>query len=327
VSAPQRLVLKLFLAALVLGLLFRFVPIVEVGANLRDVAPAYLLLGIVLQFMVRAVSTPRMRVITANQGVDLSHWQLFRILLITHYYSLLLPGTLSTGGATWMKYVQAGAGKSAALAAIMLNRGIGMLVLVTIGALAWLLDRGPMQSGGFVILFALLAVGLLAAVFGRLPFVPSDIDTSTGPGWQRWIRMMLNRLLQFQQVSTGGKVIVLTSSLARELVGALSAWSFAQAVGLSLDLLTVIWMGAALQVVLMAPVHFAGLGVREASLVGLGALVGVAPAAAVAWSLVIFAGALVVAAAGGLLEADWAARRVSRTKHAALARAPGDSEP
>jgi uncharacterized membrane protein YbhN (UPF0104 family) len=171
VSPSQRLTLRIILAGAVLALLFRFVPVAEVGAVLGGVAPGYLALGVLLQFVARAVATPRMHVIATNQGIAISHWQLFRILLITQYYALMLPGILATGGATWLKYVQAGASKTAAVAAVMLNRGIGTLVMVAAGAIAWLLSRGPGQWTLVLPLVALIATLLLAAVFGRFPVV------------------------------------------------------------------------------------------------------------------------------------------------------------
>jgi glycosyltransferase 2 family protein len=325
-SAAQRLALRLILAGAVLGLLFCFVPLAEVGTTLSAVAPGPLLLGVLLQFLMRAVITPRMHVIAANQGFVLSHRQLFRILLITQYYALMLPGTLAAGGATWLKYVQAGASKSAAIATVVLNRGIGMLVMIVTGALAWLLARGSFESRGMVVLLMLGAALMLAVVFVRLPPLSPRGNAASRSRLLGWLRGFVERLMQFQQVPAGGKLIVLVSSLAHEFVAVGTIWCFALAVGLSLDLLTVFWMRAALQVILMAPVHVAGLGIREASLVGLGALVGVAPAVAVAWSLTIFAGSLVVSAVGGLLEANAAARYLGRPKAPPLADARRDSQ-
>jgi glycosyltransferase 2 family protein len=324
-AASRHYAFKVALVGAILGLLFYFVPVAEVGAALAGVAPGYLAIGVLLQFLMRAVSTPRMRVITANQGMDLSHGQLFRILLITQYYTLLLPGTLAAGGATWLKYVQAGANRSAAVASVMLNRGIGTLVMMVTGAIAWSLTRDPAQSGLAPILVVLCSALLLVAVFGHLPFLSTREIALSGPRWLQWLGGLINRLLQFQRVSPGGKLVVLASSLAHELVGALTIWCFARAVGLSLDLLTVVWMRAALQVVLMAPLHIAGLGLREASLVGLGALVGVAPPVAVAWSLVIFAGSLIVSAVGGLLEANSVAGYFARPKSVPLVKARRES--
>lgn len=326
-TVSQRLALKLILAGAVLGLLFFFVPVSEVANALRNVAPGYLLAGILLQFLMRAVATLRMHVITANQGMALSHAKLFRILLITQYYALILPGTMATGGATWLKYVQAGASKSAAIVAVMLNRGIGTLVTLFTGVVAWLLSRGPVQLGGMLALLLVCTALLVAAFFGRVPPMPTPAEGTREPLWRGWLRAIVNRLLLFQQVSPAGKLIVLASSIAFELIGALTMWCFALAVGLALDLLTVLWMRAALQLVLMLPLHFAGLGLREASLVGMGALANIAPPVAMAWSLVIFVGSLVVSAAGGLLEADAATRYFSRPRHYPLASARRNSEP
>jgi glycosyltransferase 2 family protein len=325
-STYRQLALKLVLACALLGVLFSFVPMTEVGAVISAASPGLLALAVLLQFLVRIVATPRIHVITANQGMTLTHVQLFRIQLISQYYSLMLPGTIAGGGATWLKYVQAGAGKSAAIAAVTVNRGIGTLVMIVTGGIAWMLDRGLPQSDGVTVLILLCAALMLAVFFGRLPWAPPPGETPKGSPWLGWLRGFLQRLLLFQQVSPAGKLIVLASSLAHEFVAALTMWCFALAVGLPLDLLTVFWIRAVLQVVLMVPVHIAGLGVREASLVGLGALVGVAPALALAWSLVIFAGSLVVSAVGGLLEASAAARYLARPKRLSVPDASRDPE-
>jgi uncharacterized membrane protein YbhN (UPF0104 family) len=92
------------------------------------------------------------------------------------------------------------------------------------------------------------------------------------------------------------------SMIAQELGNAAAMWIFAQAVGVPVDYLSVVWMRAALQMALMLPVSIAGLGVREASLVGLGTVVGIQAVDAVAWSFTILAGTLGVALAGSFLE-------------------------
>lgn len=326
-SARRQVALKLLFACTVLGVLLYFVPLAELGTALGAVTPSLFIVAVLLQFLVRIVATPRMRVITTNQGISLSHLQLFRIQLISQYYALMLPGTLAAGGATWLKYVRAGAGKTAAIAAVTLNRGIGTLIMLVTGAVAWLLDRGLVESAGMSVLVMLCAALILTAIFGRLPWTPSDAQVPPGSSALGWLRVFAVRLLLFQQVPPRGKLIVLLSSLAHELVGALTIWCFALAVGLLLDLLTVLWMRAALQLVLMAPLHVAGLGLREASLVGLGVMVGAAPAVALAWSLAIFAGSLVVSAVGGLLEAKAAARYLARPDGLPVTGTSRDSKP
>jgi glycosyltransferase 2 family protein len=323
-SAARQLALKALIAGAILGLLFYFVPIGEVAATLGAAAPGLLLLGVLLQFVMRIANTPRLHVIALNQGIRLNPLELFRILLVTQYYALLLPGTVAAGGATWMKFVQSGAGKGAAIATVLLNRGIGTLVMIVLGAMAWLLDRGHLELHGAIVLLLVCAALMLAMVFGRLPArPPSERALFRLP---RWMQGFSARLLLFQRVSPAGKLVVLASSLALEFANVLGMWCFALAVGLSLDLLTVFWMRAALELILMLPFQLAGLGLREVSLVGLGALAGVPPAAAVAWSLLIFAASVVVSAVGGMLEANSAARYLAQSRAFSPAGRPGDSE-
>jgi hypothetical protein len=61
---------------------------------------------------------------------------------------------------------------------------------------------------------------------------------------------------------------------------------------------------------LLLPITLAGIGIREVSLVGFGALVGIPSTVAIAWSFVILAGTIVVAALGGLIEANAATIKV-----------------
>jgi xanthosine utilization system XapX-like protein len=55
--------------------------------------------------------------------------------------------------------------------------------------------------------------------------------------------------------------------------------------------------------------------------------VGAPPAVALAWSLAIFAGSLVVSAVGGLLEANAAARYLARPASVSVTGASRDSKP
>jgi hypothetical protein len=307
-----RIALKFAFAGVALSLVFYFVPVTDVGSRLRAAAPEFLLLGVCLQFLLRAIATLRLHVITADQGIALNHFALFRILLATQFYALLLPGTLAGGGATWMKYVQAGANANAAAAAVVLNRGVGTLITIVVGASAWWFDRDDVQPAAVAGVIGVGAALLYATFFLRFPKWPAAVESGTA---SRRVRELVNRLLQFQRVSLRGKTTVIVSSLIHELAATGATWSFAAAVGIAPEFLTVLWLRAALQIVLMLPLSIGGLGIREASLVGLGALVGVPPATAVAWSLLIFLGGLVVAAAGGLIEANAAARSVSAYEH------------
>lgn len=290
--------LKFIFACGVLWLLFRFVPVDKIVDALANANGILLAAGLALQFVNRGLATVHMKIITDSQGIKINRRTLFRVLLAAQFYSVFLPGAIAGGGATWMKYVQHGADKGAAAAAIIVNRGVGSLMLVTIGSLALLLDP---QIGAFP---RYVALGLVCAIVAFLtlvwiPWKPRILGPVAG---SQWLGMFLDRLLGFKRLPARDRAIVMMSMITFELGNAAAMWTFALAVGVQVDYLTVVWMLAALQMALLLPVSFAGLGIREASLVGLGALVGVQAADAMAWSFTILAGTLCVALAGGILE-------------------------
>ena len=311
----------------VLGLLIYFVPVPQIAEVLAGASVFFCIIGFLLQFVVRAVATLRMKVIAANQGIKLNHYTIFSILLTTHFYSMLLPGPLAGGGVHWFKLVQHGASKGAAVATIVLNRGIRLVIMIATGIFAWLIDHGTAGS-----VYGAITIVIVVAVISWLTFarfsIPKPKDHPVGkPKWKSYPSRFLRRLRLFQQVSNAGKCIVLAASLAHEIVAGGVIWAFALTVGLKLDLLTAIWIHSSLQVVLMLPLSIAGLGLREASLVGMGALIGIAPATAMAWSLVIFSSSIAVAAVGGLIEANSVSRHSAQSINRLMSKiVRGDTE-
>jgi glycosyltransferase 2 family protein len=307
-----RVGIRLGVAAAVLALLFRFVPFAPVAAALTDLHMGWVVAGVLLQYVLRVVGAVRMRPITSSQSIDLSHWALFRILLAAQFYSMLLPGPLAGGGATWLKYVQHGASRQGAAVAIVLNRAIGLMVMITLGAAALLADpRGPFPGLAAIVLIG--GGAALVAANVRWSGAPGAPDSAERSRVRRAVSSFRERLLLFGAMRARDKVVVVVGSVAFEIVGAAVMWCFARAGGIDVSLLTVMWIRTALQIVLVLPVTVAGLGIREVGLVGVGALIGIPAAAAVTWSLTIFFGALIVAASGGLVESTWLGNRMTRT--------------
>ncbi len=295
-----------------LVVLFYFVPLSDTIVALRDLDPLWFSIAVMAQFVVRAVGTLRMQVVAANQDIALSLPQLYRILLAAHFYSVLLPGPLAGGGASWIKYKQHGAGTHAAAAAVLVNRAVGIGMIVTLGVCAWVLDH---ISGAPILGIGCVVAALL--IFAIVILTPPPPDgggqrRAGGSGFGRFINEILHRVMLFRRIPRFGKLVILTSALVQDLLGTFVILGFGIAVGVHVDFLTVLWIRSALSLMLLLPVTVAGLGVREASLVGLSALIGVDSVTAVTWSFAILAGTLAVAAVGGLVEASAATGGVAR---------------
>lgn len=302
--------IKLVFAIISLAVLFQFVPISDIADVMSNANVLWFAVGLVLQFLARAAATFQMQVVAANQGVSLSLLQLYRLLLTTQFYSLMLPGPLAGGGVAWAKYLQHGAKKGTAAAVVILNRVIGFGTMTVVGVCAWIIDRHsdrPMLVASTIFLAILGAANAILLPPQKSGAVPSSLDE---PHLASRLSRFWCRLLLFRRISRSGKLIALTGALMNAMLTAAVIRSFALAVNVELTLVSALWIQAALQVMLLLPITLAGIGVREVSLVGLGALVGIPSTAAIAWSFTILAGTIVVAAVGGLIEANAATRKV-----------------
>ena len=147
------------------------VPVHEIVDVLANASGLLVVAGLALQFANRGLATIPLRIITANQGIDLGRGTLFRILLAVQFYALVLPGALAGGGATWLKYLQFGAGKGAAAASVIINRGVGLLVLVPISSLALAADPrvGPLPP---LAASSLIVANLIGLYLFWSPYLP-----------------------------------------------------------------------------------------------------------------------------------------------------------
>jgi hypothetical protein len=153
---------------------------------------------------------------------------------------------------------------------------------------------------GLAILHLLLFDHRAAALAGRWlgagsRFVPRRIVAALGA--------LPAAAARFGDLPARGRAQVVLLCLARQLVGVVSLFCFARALHLPLSIVNAGWVRSLVLLVAMLPISFAGLGVREGTLIAALQPYGIGAAAAVALALVMFARDLVGAAAGGVLEA------------------------
>ena len=306
-----RRVIQLAVTAGALAWLLHVVPFETVLRALRSARPDYVIAGLALQILMRVPAAMRMKAVADAGQLGLSLRMLLSTLFTTSFYGLLLPGGLAGGTATWLKYVQHGARGGAAIASIIVNRSLESLTLVVTGIAWWLIDAR--LSGVAAVLCAIIAVTVLIGthvlLFSRSHYLSLLVDRGVRWHWlsnnivYRNVRVFSDHLAQLRGISTGKIFAMVALSLVQDLLGASALYCLGRSLNLDLGFFTVAWLRIAVQFVVLLPISFSGLGVRESTLVFLTAPFHVAAPAAVAWSFLIFAGTLVAATIGALIEA------------------------
>lgn len=305
------LILKLSLASLILYYIFTAIPFSEVVKSIISSKVSHIVIALLITLFAICVEAYRMKILTDKQAIGLSTFQIIDINLITSFYGLFLPGYLAGGAIRLYKFSQPENKWTEALVSITFNRLIGTTVLVSLGILFWVLD--PKSNSNYIaglILFIVLS-GLLVMYFlifdskvsSFLRKYLGEINLFLIP---RIMRSKISKLListsQYHSLSRSLLIYVLGLSLISHLIGILSFYLFALSLGINISYINIGWVRSFMLIITMLPVSFAGLGIREGTLVFLLQPYGVSATDAVALSFLFFARTLLVGGIGGLFE-------------------------
>ena len=292
------------------------VPLGQVKAAIAAASVPLILLGFGAQLAVRAVNALRVRIIARAQGAPLSYQAILATMFTTAFYGLMLPGSVGAGAATLVKYLGHGVTPAAALASMIVNRLLDTCATVTLGLAFWGFAHYAQESGGandlaVLLLFVgpLLFLGYHLVLFGRPRVLRSIRTASQCLGLERrgpiakGIARVIDQCATAGNLSATDALAVGVISIVKVVLVVAVAYIIAAACGVHLSFATIGWMHAVVAVLTLLPISFAGLGIREGTLVLLSARYGVAAPLALSWSLLLFAGILFVAAIGACIEA------------------------
>ena len=296
--------------AITLGLfawLLGKVQIAPVLNQLQRMAPAAAVGAELLLLLQLGLLALRWQVVNRIVDSPMQAGQVLRLTAVGHFFNQVLPSGFAGDAARAWLAAREGVRLGPAISAIVCDRVVGLLVLVVMVSLT-LFALPDVAAGGIpgrrsFLLVALLGVGGLAALLLLGPAAGRLLMRY--PSSQSLGRLThdLHRVLFH---SRGRSVAVVVLALAVQLLNVAAMHWCAVGMGVDLDLGAALVIVPAVMLVTMAPISFAGWGVREgAMIVGLG-LAGIAAADALAVSVAFGLVQVALGVPGGAL---WLARR------------------
>lgn len=299
---PRRLrgVIQIAVSAILLFLILRQVAWGEVQDALRRIDLRWLILAwglFILGVLVRAV---RWRILLGALGLRRPLGELTVWYFVGGFFNVLLPTGFGGDAVRAAELAQDTGRFGPAVNSVVVDRYLGLMVLLAMGLAAWPMQQGIVPAAVFWLTAALFAAGLLAAWLLRRSW------------WAEWSRRggfvaRCVRLLRLPQLAEAvapydGPVILraLGASLLFNLL--LIGWNVAIALGLGLHLpLAIFLIFVPLTSVALLLPAFGGLGVRELTYVGLFGSIGVPQATALALSLGVYMITVATGLVGGIL--------------------------
>ena len=302
-------VLKLAFTLGLFAYLLSKVEIAPVVRQIRAMAPAAAVAAEALLLLQLALLAWRWQLVNRIVDAPLRTGQVLRLTAIGHFFNQILPSGFAGDAARALIAAREGVQVGPLVRAIVCDRVVGLLVLVVMVSLTFFLlpdvvthDVPARNSFRSVALLGVAATGalfLLGAPLAEL-LMRHRLTTSLGK-----LTADLHRVL-FHARGKSALVVILAAAV--QILNVAAVHVCAGGMGIALDPSAALVIVPAVMLVSMAPVTFAGWGLREgAMIVGLG-LTGVSASDALAVSVAF---GLLLAALGVPGGALWLARRAS----------------
>ena len=303
--------LRLGVAVGLLALVFRYVPFQDVARTLAASDPLWLLAAVGAVVFERLMIAHRIKMLTDRVAMKHTVWGLFEINAISTFYGTFLPGDLAGGAVRWYKMAKPTGQNAQALAAIVFERLIDTLALVLIGLLFWFLESPPFETATINIILLLtlggLVFGTVFIVSPRASYVVRAVLAKL-PNYkiraviEEKSEKVLSSVREFRQFSPHEFLTLIVLTVARHIFSIAILVFFAKSIAMDLGFMTLGWMRSIMNIIMMLPISFAGLGVKEGGFVILMAPYGIPGSQAVALSLLTFIAHMIFALIGGAFE-------------------------
>jgi uncharacterized protein (TIRG00374 family) len=305
-------ILRLVVTLVLLGLVLSRVDLAEMAAIARNVVPGLVLLGYALHLAMVLLNAWRWQILVRAQGTPLALARLVSYYLVCMFFNTFTPTSIGGDVARVIDLARDTGRRATALASVLVERVVGLLVLLPVSLFGLALSFGRLAGHRalFVYLEGLL-VAVLAVAFaflrverahGAIRRVPLLGALAERPGIRRRVENV-QQALDVYRGKRGALAATFWISLASRAIWIVSCFVFGKALGISLALPAYFLVIPLVEVARMVPISLSGLGIREGAIVLLLSFFGVGSSAALALSILIYAPFLVNGLAGGLLYA------------------------
>lgn len=302
------LLLKIIVSAVIVAVLLRKIPFADIASAVASANVPVVIIGLLTGPTILLISALNTKVLLDAQGVRLKLTKIFEINYSAEFYNFLIPGFLTGGFIRWHQFSRSSGKPAASLATVTYVRLWDTIILLGAGIMLWFMDPVARQKAAIGFSLALAFVTLLIVAFlcfnekitvfidrclNRMNCIPSHIKAKTG-----------SVLLSFRVFDTHRRHVLsatITLTILRNICGITAYFLFSRSLGITISAVTLGWIRSVVHTVLLLPISFSGVGVREGGMVVFLKDYGVLPAEAVALSFLLLLNTLGVRCIGACI--------------------------
>jgi len=304
--------LRAAVSLLLVAALLLYVDLDQVGRIFAASRPDLLAWLVALVMAMRILSAYRWYLLMRAGRPDIAFMSIVRISLISVFAGNFLPGGVGAEAIRIYGAARASSDLALAFSSAVVERAFGVFALLVMVATG--LSLGP--PGLPEALRTWSIAGLLGLVFGAWLAMARGPRTQLLKGLSRWpllnpVTDRLRKLYARFDLFAGGPLLLWSFLLAfvLQLGRVLAAYLASRALHVDVAFISFLVIMPAALLVSILPISIGGLGLREGTMVSLLSMLGVAPAAGLAVSALLFAAGFLTALPGAVFLAQMRARR------------------
>ena len=298
--------IKLIISGLLIFWFLHAVNLNEVINSLRSLSLSLFIIVYIVYFISLFISSLKWHILIPQE----SFFKLYYLNFISYYYSLILPGQV-TGEA--VKTLRLGRGREDAekiAVSVVFDKITGIIALACIAVMGLLLTKTEMPFVvilGFLIIIILFIISIFIIRYNIIYNLINRLFLYLDEKLHNH-RFMIGRLKNAQEAwlayANKNKLLFLSVALGAtvHIISILVYMKIASEMGISINFVDWCWIFALLSLALFLPISIGGIGVREASLVGILSIFGITTVRAIALSFAIFSLRIGLVIIGFLLE-------------------------
>jgi glycosyltransferase 2 family protein len=282
--------LRIAVSLALLAALLLFLDVSKIAGALLHASPIMLVALLVIVYGERLYSALRWYQVLRWNGANIPLAVVVRITFISAFAGLFLPGIVGTEAFRVMGLARYSANLAMAFSSVIIDRMLAVLTLVPFVLVGLALAPPGMPEGIRATAWAALGLVIVGAflMLHRAPrqlleiLTPASLRPRFTPRLQRIYAALdayRERPIMF--------VYALALAVGFQFMRVLAVWASARAVGIDIPAAYFFIFAPIIAFLSMAPVSFAGIGVRELTYVYLFGLVSVAPEPAFAASVLV----------------------------------------
>ena len=303
-KAIFKFLLRVIITVTLMWIVLSRIDLQQVGQAVKTAKPAYLVVLWLLSIAALLIMSFKLKLILRKLECEVQVGTLFRASAITAFYSLFIPGLLSTGVKWYILKRHTGRG-SRVLSSMIYNQTTDNYFRVLFGLIAMAVTFPSRQKevriicgitvAVFIIVYVLLlsertGLKVNAAIGYVLRFFPKIISNPA--------QIILDQMKIFQSAGWSFHLLIAAVNIVIAFLGVAIFVCAAKAAAISIPVSGLVWQSAAIYILGRLPISIANLGVREYTLIGCMEIYHVGAPQAFLMSIIIFTGAIIRAIIG-----------------------------